>query len=270
MKMKNVLTIAGSDSSGGAGIQADLKTFAALGVYGMSVLTALTAQNTHGVHGVFNIPADFVQQQIDAVTEDIGTDAWKTGMLATSDVIHVVAERAQHYGVKRLVVDPVMVARSGDLLLHPCARDAMIHALIPRAYVLTPNHYEAEAMTGMTIRTVPQMQAAAVSLHEMGARYVVVKGGDVPNNSEAIDVLYDGNTHTVLRAPRIDTRNNHGTGCTFASAIAAELAKGHTVEAAVRTAKEYINAAMLAAEKLDVGNGYGPLNHSLGQTMIRS
>jgi hydroxymethylpyrimidine/phosphomethylpyrimidine kinase len=191
-------------------------------------------------------------------------------MLATSDVIEVVAERAEHYGVEHLVVDPVMVSRSGDPLLHPSARDALIQRLIPRAYVLTPNHHEAQAITGLTIRTVQDMHAAAVQLHQMGARYVVVKGGDVPETSEAVDVLYDGQSHIDLHASRIDTRSTHGTGCTFASAIAAELAKGHSVEGSVRNAKAYINAAIQAAAMLQVGSGYGPLNHSLGQTVILS
>jgi len=266
--MYKLLTIAGSDSGGGAGIQADLKTFAALGVYGMSVLAALTAQNTHGVEGVFTIPAAFVQQQIDAVMSDIGADAWKTGMLSDSDIIHVVAERAEHYGVSRLVVDPVMVSRSGDSLLQPSARDAIIQRLIPRAYVVTPNHHEAQVLTGMTIDTVADMREAATAIHSMGARYVVVKGGDMPGTSEAIDVLYDGQTHLDLHAPRINTRNTHGTGCTFASAIAAELTKGCTVEGAVRNAKAYINAAIQAAAMLKVGSGHGPLNHSLGQSVM--
>lgn len=263
--MKKVLTIAGSDPSGGAGIQADLKTFAALGVYGMSALTALTAQNTQGVQGVFELPPAFIQQQIDAVMTDVGADVWKTGMLSNATVIQLVAERAQHYHVERLVVDPVMVAKGGDPLLHPTARDALIADLIPLAYILTPNHHEAQVLTGMAIHTVADMRQAAARIHAMGARNVVVKGGHLPQDSDAIDILYDGYTYTEVRSPRIATRNTHGTGCTFASAIAAELAHGHSVATAVQNAKAYLFAALRAAADLQVGHGHGPLNHSLGQ-----
>lgn len=265
--MQKVLTIAGSDPGGGAGIQADLKTFAARGVYGMSVLTALTAQNTTGVQGVFDIPADFIAQQIDSVMSDIGADAWKTGMLSNSEVIRVVADRARHYAIERLVVDPVMVAKGGDPLLHASARDTLINELVPLAYVLTPNHHEAQVLTGMPINTVEDMHEAAISIQRMGARYVVVKGGHLPADSDAIDVLYDGQEHIEIRSPRIASRNTHGTGCTFASAIAAELAQGHTVEAAVRRAKTYLLAALRAAADLQIGHGHGPLNHSLGQAV---
>ena len=262
--MKKVLTIAGSDSGGGAGIQADLKAFAARGVYGMSALTAITAQNTVGVQGVFELPADFVAQQIDSVMEDIGADAWKTGMLSNAEIIQVVADRARHYQVERLVVDPVMVAKSGDPLLRPEAREALIEALLPLAYVITPNHHEAQVLTGLEIRTVEDMRRAAVAIHEMGARHVVVKGGHLPEASNAVDVLYDGQTFTELDAPRLETPNTHGTGCTFASAIAAELAKGHPVPEAVRIAKAYLTAALRAAVDLQIGHGHGPLNHFLG------
>jgi len=262
--MKKVLTIAGSDSGGGAGIQADLKAFAARGVYGMSALTAITAQNTVGVQGVFELPADFVAQQIDSVMEDIGADAWKTGMLSNAEIIQAVADRARHYRVERLVVDPVMVAKSGDPLLRPEAREALIEALLPLAYVITPNHHEAQVLTGLEIRTVEDMRRAAVAIHEMGARYVVVKGGHLPEAADAVDVLYDGQTFTEFDAPRLETPNTHGTGCTFASAIAAELAKGHPVPEAVRIAKAYLTAALRAAVDLQIGHGHGPLNHFLG------
>ncbi len=262
--MKKVLTIAGSDSGGGAGIQADLKAFAARGVYGMSALTAITAQNTVGVQGVFELPADFVAQQIDSVMEDIGADAWKTGMLSNAEIIQVVADRARHYRVERLVVDPVMVAKSGDPLLRPEAREALIEALLPLAYVITPNHHEAQVLTGLEIRTVEDMRRAAVAIHEMGARHVVVKGGHLPEAADAVDVLYDGQTFTEFDAPRLETPNTHGTGCTFASAIAAELAKGHPVPEAVRIAKAYLTAALRAAVDLRIGHGHGPLNHFLG------
>jgi hydroxymethylpyrimidine/phosphomethylpyrimidine kinase len=265
--MPNVLTIAGSDPSGGAGIQADLKTFAARGVYGMSVLTALTAQNTQGVQDVYNIPPVFIETQINSVMSDVETAAWKTGMLATAEVIGVVAERARHYGVERLVVDPVMVAKGGDPLLHPSAREALISELLPLAYVLTPNHHEAQVLTEMSIATVEDMRRAAAQIHTMGPRYVVVKGGHLPESSDAIDVLYDGEHYYEFRAPRHATRNTHGTGCTFASAIAAELAKGAAIEEAVRAAKDYLTAAIAAADDLRVGHGHGPVNHALGQAV---
>jgi hydroxymethylpyrimidine/phosphomethylpyrimidine kinase len=263
--MKKVLTIAGSDSGGGAGIQADLKAFAARGVYGMSALTAITAQNTVGVQGVFELPAEFVGQQIDSVMEDIGADAWKTGMLSNAEIIGVVADRARRYKVEILVIDPVMVAKSGDPLLRPEARDALIAELVPLAYVITPNHHEAQVLTGLDIRTVEDMRRAAVAIHGMGARNVVVKGGHLPTADDAVDVLYDGREFTEFNAPRVDTPNTHGTGCTFASAIAAELAKGKDVREAVRIAKAYLTAALRAAVDLHIGHGHGPLNHFLGQ-----
>ncbi len=265
--MKKVLTIAGSDSGGGAGIQADLKAFAARGVYGMSAITAITAQNTVGVQGVFELPADFVARQIDSVMEDIGADAWKTGMLSNADIIRVVAERARHYGVEKLVVDPVMVAKGGDPLLRPEARDALIEELVPLAYVITPNHHEAQVLTGLEIHTVDDAREAARRIHEMGARHVVVKGGHLPAaeaQGVAVDVFFDGQEWVELPAPRIPTKNTHGTGCTFASAIAAELAKGKSPLQAVRIAKAYLTAALKAAVDLHIGHGHGPLNHFLG------
>jgi hydroxymethylpyrimidine/phosphomethylpyrimidine kinase len=263
--MRKVLTIAGSDSGGGAGIQADLKTFTARGVYGMSAVTAITAQNTVGVQEVFELPAELVGRQIDSVMSDIGADAWKTGMLANAEIIHVVAERARHYGIERLVVDPVMVAKGGDLLLRPEAQAALIQDLIPLAYVITPNHHEAQALTGLAIHTVEDMRRAAVAIHALGARYVVVKGGHLLETSEAIDVLYDGRQFAEFHSPRVDTTNTHGTGCTFASAIAAELAKGHEIIEAVRLAKVYLTTALQTAAGLRIGQGHGPLNHWLGQ-----
>ncbi|NJN66755.1 MAG: bifunctional hydroxymethylpyrimidine kinase/phosphomethylpyrimidine kinase [Chloroflexaceae bacterium] len=261
--IQKVLTIAGSDPSGGAGIQADLKTFAARGVYGMSVLTALTAQNTTGVQGVLEIPADFVGQQIDSVMSDIQVDAWKLGMLANAEIVRVVAQKARQYGVARLVLDPVMVAKGGDPLLRPQARDALMADLVPLAYVITPNHHEAQVLTGQDIHTLADARAAAAAIHRMGVRYVVVKGGHLPASEDAVDVFYDGQTYTELRAPRVATANTHGTGCTFASAIAAELAKGREVGEAVQTAKDYVTAAIRAADALHVGHGQGPLNHSV-------
>ncbi len=258
MKLPRCLTIAGSDSGGGAGIQADLKTFAALGVYGMSALTAITAQNTLGVQGVYELPADFVGLQIDSVVTDIGVDAVKTGMLANADIIAVVAARVREHALPNLVVDPVMVAKSGDPLLRPDAREALIRLLLPLAVVVTPNLHEARVLTGMEIRTVEEMERAAVAIHRMGPRYVVVKGGHLEGR-ECVDVLYDGETFTHLPAPRVETKNTHGTGCTFASAIAAGLAKGLGVVEAVRQAREYITLALRYS--LDLGHGHGPTHH---------
>ncbi len=266
--MKRVLTIAGSDSGGGAGIQADLKAFAARGVYGMSAITALTAQNTVGVQGVFEVPPEFVAQQIDAVMTDIGADAWKTGMLSNAAIIQVVAEKAREYGVERLVVDPVMVAKSGDPLLRPEARDALINALLPLALVVTPNHHEAQVLTGMTIRTRADAREAARAIHALGPRWVVVKGGHLPEAEDlgvAVDVVYDGERFYELWVPRVETKNTHGTGCTFASAIAAELAKGRSPLEAIRTAKAYLFLALREAANLSLGRGHGPLNHFLGR-----
>ncbi len=259
--MKKVLTIAGSDSGGGAGIQADLKAFAARGVYGMSALTAVTAQNTLGVQGVHELPSEFVGQQIDSVMTDIGADAWKSGMLSSAPIIGVLADRVRHYGVELLVVDPVMVAKSGDPLLQRQARETLIEELVALAHVITPNHHEAQVLTGLEVRTLADMREAAKAIHELGARNVVVKGGHLPVTARAIDVLYDGEEIIEFDAPRVDTRNTHGTGCTYASAIAAELAKGRSVREAVRTAKGYLTAALQAAVGLEIGQGHGPLHH---------
>lgn len=255
--MKRALTIAGSDSGGGAGIQADLKTFAALGVYGMSALTAITAQNTVGVQGVFELPAEFVGLQIDSVVTDIGVDAVKTGMLANADIITVVAERVQKYPLPNVVVDPVMVAKSGDPLLREDARDALIRLLLPLATVVTPNLHEAQVLTRMEIASLDDMKEAARVIHSMGPRYVVVKGGHLQGDS--VDVLFDGMDFVLLPAPRLQTRNTHGTGCTFASAIAAGLALGIDAVDAVRQAKEYITTALRYAP--NVGHGHGPTHH---------
>ncbi|MGQ9598389.1 MAG: bifunctional hydroxymethylpyrimidine kinase/phosphomethylpyrimidine kinase [Anaerolineae bacterium] len=263
--MRKALTIAGSDSGGGAGIQADLKTFAARGVYGMSALTAITAQNTIGVQGVFELPASFVGQQIDSVMTDIGADAWKTGMLSNAEIIEVVADRAQRYKMERLVVDPVMVAKSGDPLLRLEAREALIKKLVPQAYVITPNHHEAQVLTGLEIHSISDMRQAAQAIYELGARHVVVKGGHLADPEVAIDVLYDGRSFQEFKAPRIDTPNTHGTGCTFASAIAAELAKGAPIQEAVQIAKAYVTAALRSAANVQIGHGHGPLDHFLGQ-----
>ncbi|MGQ9613190.1 bifunctional hydroxymethylpyrimidine kinase/phosphomethylpyrimidine kinase [Chloroflexus sp.] len=257
MTLPRCLTIAGSDSGGGAGIQADLKAFAALGAYGMSVLTAVTAQNTVGVQGVVELPAAFVGQQIDSVVTDIGVDAVKTGMLANADIIAVVTEKAQAYQWPYLVVDPVMVAKSGHPLLHPDAQQALISMLLPLATIVTPNLPEARALTGFSITTIAEMEQAAQMIHAMGPRWVLVKGGHLEGDS--VDVLFDGVQYQYFTAPRIATRHTHGTGCTFASAIAAGLAKGLSVPDAVAQAKEYITTALRHAPGL--GQGHGPVHH---------
>ena len=251
------MTIAGSDSGGGAGIQADLKTFAALGVYGTSVLTAVTAQNTIGVTAIHEIPIDVIGAQIDSVITDIGADAVKTGMLANSDIIECVADLLGRHQVPWLVVDPVMVAKSGDSLLRDDAVEALVTRLIPLASVVTPNIPEAEALTGLTISSEEQVRRAARTIVEMGAQCVVVKGGH--REGPAADLFYDGSRFQEFSAPRIDTPNTHGTGCTFASAIAAGLAKGMSVIDAVALAKDYVTQAIL--HSFPVGHGHGPLNH---------
>ncbi len=257
VNVPKAMTIAGSDSGGGAGIQADLKTFAALGVYGTVTLTAITAQNTVGVSGVHEIPTDMIVAQMDAVMSDIGADAVKTGMLSSQEIVEVVAEQVAKHGIRSLVVDPVMVAKSGDALLRDDAVNAVCTKLVPLAAVVTPNIPEAEALTGMAIETDHDVREAARRIMGMGARSVVVKGGH--REGPAVDVLYDGSEFREFTAPRIDTVNTHGTGCTFASAVAAGLAQGKTVEDAVAQAKEYVTEAIRAS--FPIGRGHGPLNH---------
>jgi hydroxymethylpyrimidine/phosphomethylpyrimidine kinase len=259
--MKKALTIAGSDSGGGAGIQADLKTFAALGVYGLSAITALTAQNTMGVEGVYAIPPDFVARQIDAVVKDFGADAVKTGMLSNSGIIEIVAAKVVEHGLGPLVVDPVMIAKSGDALLEPEARDALVSVLLPLAAVVTPNLPEAEVLCGFSIPDMEGMRRAAREIHARGPRCVVVKGGHLPGTGFSTDLFYDGERFEELPATRIDTRNTHGTGCTFASAIAARLALGNGMLEAVRAAKIYVSEILAASSGLQIGHGHGPMNH---------
>ncbi|MFX0081737.1 MAG: bifunctional hydroxymethylpyrimidine kinase/phosphomethylpyrimidine kinase [Candidatus Hodarchaeota archaeon] len=260
--MKKVLTIAGSDSGGGAGIQADLKTFSALGVFGMSAITALTAQNTMGVQGIYEIDPNFVGKQIDSVMSDIGADVWKTGMLANAEIIQIVADRALKYNVEFLVIDPVMIAKSGDPLLKPESNNTLISELIPLAYVLTPNHHEAQAIANIDIMSLEDAREAAKKIHQMGPKNVVIKGGHLPYPESAIDLLYDGKKFIEFQAPRIETKNTHGTGCTFASAIAAELAKDKNIKKAVHIAKAYLTTAIQKADELHIGRGHGPTNHS--------
>jgi hydroxymethylpyrimidine/phosphomethylpyrimidine kinase len=262
--MKKVLTIAGSDSSGGAGIQADLKTFSALGVFGMSAITALTAQNTLGVQGIFEIDPQFVGKQIDSVMNDIGADAWKTGMLSNAKIVQKVADRASFYNIELLIVDPVMVAKSGDSLLNSKAKSTLISKLIPIAYLITPNLHEAQILTDMEINNKNDVQESAVKIVEMGAKNVVIKGGHLHEVNESIDILYDGRKFIEFSSPRINTINTHGTGCTFASAIAAELAKGEDIKNAVHIAKAYLTNAIQRADNLLIGKGHGPTDHLQG------
>jgi len=261
--LPRALTIAGSDSGGGAGIQADLKVFTVFGVYGTSAITALTAQNTRGVRGVVAIPADFVVAQVDAVLEDLPVAAVKTGMLATADIVAAVAKLAAAGRLPNLVVDPVMVASSGDRLLEPQAERAYIEALLPHAVLATPNLREAEVLLDGPIRTLADQHAAAAALGALGPGAVVVKGGhavaDAPG--EAVDVVWDGAATYELRVPRVDTGNNHGTGCTFAAAAAATLARGADVGAACRAAKEYVSRAVAGGATWHLGAGHGPLDH---------
>lgn len=260
MTPRIALTIAGSDSGGGAGIQADVKTFAAFGVHGTSAITALTAQNTIGVEGVHAAPARFVDLQISAVLDDFVVDAVKTGMLANAEIIAVVAARAARGELPNLVVDPVMIATSGDRLLEPDAERAYVEELFPHAAVITPNVAEASLLVGRTLRTVDDQIDAARRLCDTGARCVVVTGGDI-DGDEALDVIFDGVTVTLLRSPRITTINTHGTGCTFAAAITARLAAGDTAEAAIAAAKRYVTTALHGAAAWRLGRGHGPVDH---------
>lgn len=254
------LTIAGSDSGGGAGIQADLKTFQELGVYGMSALTAITAQNTLGVHGVYPLDPEAVAAQLEAVGSDLPPDAVKTGMLFSSEIIRVVAAKVEQFGwQQQLVIDPVMVAKGGSQLLLREAVDALITHLLPLSLAITPNLPEAELLTGMRIQGRGDREQAARVLHAMGPKYIVLKGGHGPEGDEAVDLLYDGREFKYLSSPRIETRHTHGTGCTFSAAVTAALAGGRSMPQAVQLAKDFIQAAI--EDSLDIGTGQGPTNH---------
>jgi hydroxymethylpyrimidine/phosphomethylpyrimidine kinase len=250
------LTIAGSDSGGGAGIQADLKTFAALGVYGMSAITAITAQNTQGVCDAYDLPIALIEEQIDAVLEDIGADATKTGMLSSPAIIEAVAKQVQKWQL-RLVVDPVMVAKGGAPLLQPAAVETLRTTLLPLATVVTPNLPEAEVLTQQRIETIEDMRAAARTIHELGPQHVIIKGGH--RIAEPVDVYFDGTHFHELHAVRIETPHTHGTGCTFSAAITALLARGWSVAEAVTRAKRYVTEAIRNAPGL--GHGHGPIDH---------
>ena len=251
------LTIAGSDSGAGAGIQADLKTFAAHGVYGTCAITAVTAQNTLKVDEVLELPTSLIESQIDAVVLDIGVDVVKTGMLSSSAIIEVVAAKVKEHNLRRLVVDPVMVAKGGDRLLQEEAVDTMRRVLLPLATVVTPNAPEAGVLIGKKIDTLDEARLAARELVRMGAKAAVVKGGHLPG--PPTDILYDGTEFRAFTAQRIESTNTHGTGCTFASAIAANLAKGMSLRDAVSDAKKFVTSAIRNAVPL--GHGHGPLNH---------
>jgi hydroxymethylpyrimidine/phosphomethylpyrimidine kinase len=257
----NVLTIAGVDPSGGAGVFADIKTFSALGAYGTGVVTALTAQNTRAVTSVHMAPAPFVAAQLDTLLSDVRIDAVKTGMLGTAEIVVAVADRLVAHGVTRLVVDPVMVAKSGDRLLAAEAVAALRERLLPLALVATPNLPEAaDLLDEPEAASLAAMRATARRLHRLGPRLVVLKGGHLAG-ARSVDIVDDGAAQIELDAPRIATRNTHGTGCTFSAAIAALLARHAAPIDAVREAKTYLTAAIAAADRLEVGSGHGPVHH---------
>jgi hydroxymethylpyrimidine/phosphomethylpyrimidine kinase len=257
----NVLTIAGTDPTSGAGIQADLKTFSALGTYGLTVITALVAQNTRGVRSIHEVPEGFIGEQLDAVFEDVDVHAVKIGMLSRPEVIETVAAGLERHGAERIVVDPVMVAKSGDRLLREEAVSALRRRLLPIATLITPNLPEAGVLLDLEpARDEVGMMQMAKALRELGPRAVLVKGGHLAG-AQSIDVLDDGAEPLTLAAPRIATANTHGTGCTLSSAIAALLARGLGLRDAVQGAKAYLTGAIQAADRLSVGHGHGPVHH---------
>ena len=256
--MKQVLTIAGSDSGGGAGIQADIKAMSAHGVFAMSVITAITAQNTEEVTEVFELPTSIIEAQIDAVFDDFEVAAVKIGMLSSADIVRTVARRSKPQSVVNLVVDPVMVSKSGQTLLKPDAVEALKRELIPMALVITPNVYEAEQLSGMPIKSLADARQAAKALYKMGCKHVLIKGGHLIAE-RGTDILYDGKFFNIFKGDFIDTPHTHGTGCTYASAIAAQLARGKTLPDAIQTAKTYLTEAI--RHGLAIGHGKGPTNH---------
>ena len=259
MLIAKALTIAGSDSGGGAGIQADLKTFSAFRVFGMSVITAVTAQNSLGVQGVENLTPAFVVRQLHSVLSDFGADAAKCGMLSTAPIIEAIAAALGEHPVPKLVVDPVMVAKSGDPLLRPDACEALVGRILPLALVVTPNLPEAEALAGMHVETRADMEEAARRIHALGPRYVLVKGGHL--KGEALDLLWNGREFTAFSAPRVESPNTHGTGCTFSAAITAGLSRGHALGDSIRDAKAYVTRAI--RDGFTLGQGVGQLRHFL-------
>ncbi len=260
MAVAKALTIAGSDSGGGAGIQADLKTFFALGVYATNIVTAVTAQNTRGVQAVRELPADFVAQQFDSVLSDIGTRAAKTGMLSSIALVTTVSKKIAEYRLRQLVVDPVMVAKGGHPLLRAEARQALVDHLLPLALIVTPNLHEAGLLAGLEVADRAGMEEAARRIKAFGPAYVVVKGGHM--EGEACDVLFDGRSFRAYTSPKLDTVCTHGAGCTFSAAITAGLAKGRSVPDAVAAAKTFVIQSMTAGFR--IGRGHAPLNHRAG------
>ncbi len=256
--IKQVLSIAGSDSGGGAGIQADLKAMSANGVYAMSVITAITAQNTEEVADVFELPTSIIAAQLDAIFDDFDVAAVKTGMLSSAEIIRTVVRLLKPQQVKNLVVDPVMIAKGGQPLLKPDAIDTLKSALFPLALLVTPNVHEAQQLSGIEITSLADARRAAKVIHQFGCGYVLIKGGHLPKD-RGTDVLYDGRFFNILKGEFIDTPHTHGTGCTFASAIAAHLARGKPVPDAIQTAKTYLTEAI--RHSLAIGHGKGPTNH---------
>jgi hydroxymethylpyrimidine/phosphomethylpyrimidine kinase len=255
-----VLSIAGSDSGGGAGIQADLKTFAALGCYGMTAITALTAQNTRGVRSIHTVPPAMLRDQIDAVIGDIGAHAVKIGMLHTPETVAVVAEAIDRHDLRKVVLDPVMVATSGAVLIETSATEVLARELLPRADLITPNLDEATLLSGRPLRTVDDMESAAAALLTRGARAVLLKGGHLPGET-VVDLLLTETGAYRMEAPRIHSANTHGTGCTLSSAIAARLALGDPLPEAVRHGRDYVHRALRAGAPMRTGTGSGPLDH---------
>ncbi len=253
------LTIAGSDSGGGAGIQADLKTFMALNVYGYSAVTSVTAQNTTGISGIYELPGAFVYDQIKAAALDMTIGAAKTGMLSNADIVSSAARAINDFGIEKLVVDPVIKSKDGSSLLKVDAMKAFISELIPRALVITPNIPEAEFLSGMEVKSLHDMERAAEKISGLGAKVVVVKGGHLPLDGKALDVVRIEGRFEYLENDFIGTRNTHGIGCTFSAAIAAHLARGSEVMTAIRSAREYVQGALM--NEINVGKGWGPLNH---------
>ncbi|RMD46523.1 MAG: bifunctional hydroxymethylpyrimidine kinase/phosphomethylpyrimidine kinase [Aquificota bacterium] len=258
--MFKVLTIAGSDNSGGAGIQADLKVFTALNVYGMAVITSLTAQNTTGVKDIYPVNGDFVFKQIETIAGDIGLDSVKTGMLLTIDVVEAVSVAVKQFKMKNLVVDTVFKSKNGKDLLSENAIDVYIKKLLPEALVITPNIPEAEIISGLEIKTLDDMKKAAKEIQKINKGYVVLKGGHLVQDGETVDIVYDGKDFIELRFPYVKTKNTHGTGCTYSAAIAAYLAKTKKPLKSIKLAKAYLHGAI--ENSLNIGKGHGPLNHN--------
>lgn len=262
-KVPHVLTVAGSDSGAGAGIQADMKVCGALGVYCSTVITAVTAQNTVGVQGVHLVPDGFVYEQLRSVLSDMEVNVVKTGMLPSTDIIRVLCRSLREYPVQALVVDPVMISTSGDVLASPTILDALRQELLPLSDIVTPNLKEASALAGgESLETIADMRAAAKSIHKLGPKYVLIKGGHLDTAGSVIDILYDGETYHEIQGPRVETRNTHGTGCSLASCIAAELAKGAPMLPAVLASKRFVEEALESSQDFFIGNGpQGPFNH---------